>query len=72
MFFNLKKEMARKKITYQIMAKILGVSTRSVYSKINGKTEFKYKELDKIKKQLFPNLSLDYLFAIEEEEEQTV
>lgn len=63
MFQNLRAEMARKSISSADISKIIGRSERNVRDKINGEFEFSIKEAKMIKDQLFPECSLEYLFA---------
>ncbi|HEK4529257.1 TPA: XRE family transcriptional regulator [Clostridioides difficile] len=63
MFNNLKAEMARFDIKSSDVAKVLGVTNRAISCKFTGKTEFTRIEMFKIRKELFPNHSLDYLFS---------
>lgn len=56
-------EMAKNKVTKTIVAKAIGISTRSLYSKLNGKTDFTLSEADKIHSIFFPYISKDELFA---------
>lgn len=68
MFPNLRAEMARKNINGKHLAGILKISYESVGNKINGKTEFTRLEMFKIKHEYFPDLSIDYLFEIENQQ----
>lgn len=63
MFPNLRAEMARKNINGKHLASVLNISHDSVGNKMNGRTEFTRLEMFRIKQELFPNLSIDYLFA---------
>ncbi len=63
---NLIAEMARAKITKADIAKTLGVSLKTVYIKLERGTMY-LSEAMKIRKELFPNLDLLYLFAEEPE-----
>lgn len=58
--------MARAKITKADIAKTLGVSLKTVYIKLERGTMY-LSEAMKIRKELFPNLDLLYLFAEEPE-----
>ena len=62
---NLKAEMTRNDIHIIEIANYLGITERTVRNKLNGVTDFTWKEACKIQKGLFPNLSKDYLFDIE-------
>lgn len=63
MFNNLKAEMTRFGIKSSDIAKVLGVTNRAISCKFTGKTEFTRIEMFKIRKELFPNYTLDYLFS---------
>lgn len=65
MFKNLKAEMARYEKTNEDLANIAGIDKASVSNKMNRKTEWNRKEMYLIKTELFPNCSIDYLFATE-------
>ena len=62
MLKNLIAEMARNNISYKDLAKILGRGEKSISNKISCKTEFTRKEMMRIKKEVFPDCTLDYLF----------
>lgn len=62
MFPNLRAEMARKGIDGTIMSVRLGCTPKTFSSKLNGKTEFTRSEIFKIQKDVFPNLTVEYLF----------
>lgn len=49
MFYNLKAEMAREKITIKLLAERTGISYKSLKRKISGDTEFKKSEIVLIK-----------------------
>ncbi len=66
MLKNLIAEMARNGILYKDLAGILGRDEKSVSNKISCKTEFTRKEMMIIKNELFPDCTLDYLFAQDE------
>ncbi|MGE5398086.1 MAG: hypothetical protein ACM3MK_11220 [Chitinophagales bacterium] len=65
MFRNLRAEMARQGLKRKTTASILNISTKSVSSKMSGKTEWTRSEMVTIQTKLFPNLTLDYLFETE-------
>ena len=56
-------EMAKNKMTKTTVARTIGISTRSLYSKLNGKTDFTLSEADKIHSVFFPYVSKDELFS---------
>jgi len=62
MFRNLKAEMARSGLTTQDIANILKIHRSTISAKINGKREFTLSEMQTIQKEIFPNLTIDYLF----------
>ena len=62
MLSNLKKEMETKEMTYRELGELLGITERSVYSKINEHSDFVLSEIRKIRKFVFPQFSFDYLF----------
>ena len=62
MLKNLIAEMARVGISQKDLAKLIEKDERSISNKINCRTEFTRKEMVEIKKNYFPNCSLDYLF----------
>lgn len=62
-YVNLKAEMRRLGITNKELAEILKISRNTVSNKLEGKTTFGTREIDKIKKDVFKNQhSYDYLF----------
>lgn len=69
MFPNLKAEMARKNIKPIDISKLLKVTYDTAINKLSGKTEFTRAEIFKIRKELFPDLTLEYLFESSEEKE---
>lgn len=69
MFPNLEAEMARSKITQLQMAEMLGVTPTTLSFKLNGKSSLSLKECVLIKQLMFPDKTLDYLFAIDEQKE---
>lgn len=66
-FPNLEAEMARSKITQAKLAEILGITPTTLSFKLNGKSTLSLKECVQIKKNAFPDKSLDYLFQTDEE-----
>ena len=67
MFPNLEAEMARKKISQAKLAEILGITPTTLSFKLNGKSSLSLKECASIKREVFPDKTLDYLFATEDE-----
>lgn len=68
LFPNLEAEMARSKITQAKLAEILGITPTTLSFKLNGKSTLSLKECVEIKKNAFPDKSLDYLFQVDEKE----
>ena len=69
MFPNLEAEMARSKITQLQMAEMLQVTTTTLSFKLNGTSSLSLKECVLIKQLMFPDKTLDYLFATDEQKE---
>ena len=67
MYPNLEADMARSKITQAKLAEILGITPTTLSFKLNGKSTLSLKECVQIKKNAFPDKSLDYLFQTDEE-----
>lgn len=66
MFPNLSAEMARRKITIKALSDLVDINYESLKNKMNGTTEFKRSEMYSIKKKVFSDFSIDYLFAEDE------
>lgn len=66
MYPNLEAEMARSKVTQLKLAQILKITPTTISLKLSGKSPFSLKECVEIKKEFFPDKSLDYLFQTEE------
>ncbi len=62
-FTTLKAEMARKEVTGLDIANVLNISSKSIYNKINGVTEFTLKETAIIRDSFFPYMTIDELFG---------
>ena len=60
---NLEAELVRKGISREQLAKTIGRSYNTTTLKLNGKYQFTLKECKLIKNILFPELSVEYLFA---------
>lgn len=70
MYPNLNAEMKRKNKKHPDIAEVLQINISTTSDKMTGKSDFKLKECKKIRNELFPNLTIDYLFAIGEELEE--
>lgn len=64
---NLEAEMKRNKISRSDIANLLGLSYRTIHSRFNGESEWGYAECVKVRDTYFPDKSLDYLFATDDE-----
>ena len=69
MFPNLEAEMARSKITQLQMAEMLQVTPTTLSFKLNGKSSLSLKECVLIILLMFPDKTVDYLFATDEHNE---
>ena len=69
MFPNLEAEMASSKITRAKLAEILGITPTTLSLKMSGKGTLSLKECVAIKKNVFPDKTLDYLFETEADQE---
>ena len=67
MFPNLDAEMARKKITRAMLAEKIKKTPTTLSLKLNGKAPITLAECVEIKEALKTELSIDYLFATEEQ-----
>lgn len=67
MFPNLNAELARVGISKKTLAKGIKMNYYTLKSRMNGKSDFKCIEMRLIKRKFFPNLTIDYLFATEDE-----
>lgn len=56
-------EMAKRSLTRTSVAKELGISSRALYSKLTGKTDFTLSEANVIHAVFFPDMDKDTLFA---------
>lgn len=74
---NLEAEMKRKCITRNDVARLIGVSYRTIHSRFSGKSQWRYEECILIRDTYFPDMDLAYLFPYtmqceEKEEEKEV
>ena len=72
MFNNLLAEMVRNKISKRDIATCLEVSEKTARNYLNGSTKISWNDTLKIKNTYFPNLSLEYLFEIKDEQTKNV
>lgn len=59
---NLKAELARHNLRDEDIARHLQVRNATISDKMKGKSDFKLTEAMSIKKEFFPDLTIDYLF----------
>ena len=61
-FPNLASEMARAGYGAKEIASALGCSRYSVYSRLRGEAQTSVAEAAKVRDELFPGMTIDYLF----------
>lgn len=62
MLRNLEAEITRKKLSREEIASGIGISTRSLYDKLKGKSQFSVEEAFNLRRLFFPDKEMDYLF----------
>lgn len=62
---NLEAEMKRKGISRSDIADTINVSYRTIHAKFNGESEWSYADCVKVRNKYFPDMSLEYLFQID-------
>lgn len=62
MYLHLKRLLQERKISNRELGELLNLTEKTVYNKLHGNTEWTYQEVIKIKKFLFPEYDLEYLF----------
>lgn len=67
MLNNLRAEMVRNHISSVDIAKAIGRSDRTVRDKLRGKSLFSIQDAAVVRDALFPDVSLEYLFAREDQ-----
>ena len=60
---NLEIEMVKKRVTRKQIAMVTGKSESAVSERMTKKGKLKFSEAVQIRDELFPGLSLDYLYA---------
>lgn len=63
MFKNLNAEIVRNGLNRKKLAEKIGMSTSTLYRKMNGKVEFRFNDIQKIVNTLNPELKIEYLFC---------
>lgn len=64
---NLKAEMARANLEIKDLMAVTGKSRPGISNNLNGRGSFSVDESLAIRNNLFPDLTIDYLFASDEE-----
>ncbi len=67
---NLGAEMVRRNVTNKDIAQSIHVCTRTFQNKLSGRVAFTWPEVKAIRKQFFPDLTLDELFLMQDEAEK--
>ncbi len=62
MFLYLESKLTPNTITREKLALRIGITKKSLFNKLNGKTEFTLSEIKKIRDVVAPNESLEVLF----------
>lgn len=65
MYRVLRAEMVKANISVKTLALRIGITERSLRNKINGKTEFLWSEVLKIRKIVSPDMAIEELFKLE-------
>lgn len=60
---NLRGEMAKRKISIEMISELIGVHRNSVANKLNGDSAFSIEQAMLIQENFFPDLELKYLFG---------
>lgn len=68
MFPNLEAELARRKITKCSLAKKISKTPTTLCLKLKGKAPITLRECLEIKEAINTDLSIEYLFSVEQEE----
>lgn len=66
---NLRGEMAKRMVSIENIADLLGIHRNSVANKLKGESSFSIDQSVKIQETYFPDLELKYLFKKEEKGE---
>ena len=66
MLANLSYELRRKNITQNVVARMIGVTDKTLTNKLNGTTAFTVDEAFIINKNFLPEYTMDYLFATDD------
>lgn len=64
MYYKLLNEIAKKGITRKSLANRIGVTEKTLFNKLNGRSDFTFTELKKIRNIVAPEYNLEKLFEI--------
>ena len=67
---NLEAEMTRASISRKTIADLIGCSYRTIHARFNGEQGWTYGECVTIRDELFPQMTLEYLFPYEKSGER--
>ena len=65
---NLRGEMAKRRVSIEDIADLIGAHRNSVANKLNGESSFSIEQAFEIQETYFPDLDLKYLFKKEKKE----
>lgn len=68
MLSNLKMAINAKNISTLAVAQVIGTTEKTAYNKLQGNSDFTMPEAMTIKRELFPEYDLMYLFAEDKDE----
>lgn len=71
MYTTLKAEIARSGIRQKELAEMANMTETTLSLKINGKRDFKYGEMRRIRRAVAPKMTIDELFFIDRENENS-
>lgn len=69
MYPELIGEMAKRRLTRTTVAKKIGISPRTLYSKLYGETDFTLSEANEIHAAFFQDMDKEFLFARAEQDD---
>ncbi len=62
MYRELLGEMVKKGVSKKVLAEKIGVTEKTLFNKLNGKTDFTWSEVKTIRKIVSPEIPLEELF----------
>lgn len=66
MFKNLEAELSRKGLSKKELSELTGIEYKTILNYLSGATVINLKSMLLIKKKVFPDFSVDYLFECED------